>query len=291
MTSPQENQTARLLVTCSDQPGIVAAITNFLYTHGANIIDLDQHSSPKDDGEYFMRLEFQTENLDLSKHALEANFQKVVAAQFKMDWMIHYTQHIKKTVILVSKVDHVLMELLWLWKQGNLATGIECVISNHPDMRQAVESFGIAYHHVPVTHGTKEQSETKLKDIIGDKIDLIVLARYMQVLSSSFIHYYQNKIINIHHSFLPAFIGSNPYKQAYERGVKLIGATAHYATEELDAGPIIEQDVMRVTHRHNIQGLRELGRDLERRVLTRAVQWHLEDRVIVHGNKTIVFGV
>lgn len=291
MTTAQENQTARLLVTCPDQPGIVAAITNFLYTHSVNIIDLDQHSSPKDDGSYFMRLEFQTENLDTSKATLEANFQKIIATPFNMDWMIHYTQDIKKTVILVSKVDHVLMELLWLWKQGNLATQIVCVISNHQDLRDAVESFQLPYHHVPVTPDTKEQSEAAIKEIIGSDVDLIVMARYMQILSSSFIDQYSNKIINIHHSFLPAFIGSNPYKQAYERGVKLIGATSHYATEDLDAGPIIDQDVARVSHRHSISGLRELGRDLERRVLTRAVQWHLEDRIIVHGNKTIVFGV
>lgn len=285
------NQTARLLVTCPDQPGIVAAITNFLYTHGVNIIDLDQHSSPTDDGSYFMRLEFQTENLDTSKTTLEANFQKIIATPFKMDWMIHYTQDIKKTVILVSKVDHVLMELLWLWKQGNLATSIECVISNHETLREPVESFGIPYHHVPVTPESKDNSETAIKEIIGDDIDLIVLARYMQILSSSFIEHYPKKIINIHHSFLPAFIGSNPYKQAYERGVKLIGATSHYATEELDAGPIVDQDVARVSHRHSISDLRELGRNLERSVLTRAVQWHLEDRIIVNGNKTIVFGV
>jgi formyltetrahydrofolate deformylase len=291
MMNHTNNQTARLLVTCPDQPGIVAAITNFLYTHGVNIIDLDQHSSPKDDGSYFMRLEFQTENLDTSKTTLEANFQKIIATPFQMDWMIHYTQDIKQTVILVSTVDHVIMELLWLWKQGNLPTNITCVISNHDELRQSVESFGIPYHHVPVTPETKEKSEASIQELIGDDVNLIVLARYMQILSRSFIDSYPKKIINIHHSFLPAFIGSNPYKQAYERGVKLIGATSHYATEELDAGPIIDQDVARVTHRHSVNGLRELGRDLERRVLTRAVQWHLEDRIIVHGNKTIVFGV
>ncbi len=283
--------TARLLITCPDRPGIVASVTNFLYSHNVNITSLDQYSTDPEGGVFFMRLEFQTPNLDLSKAALEQAFAKVVAERFQMDWRISYAKPFKRMAILVSKTDHALLELLWLWKQGQLQGEVVMVISNHPDLQEAVESFGIPYHHIPVSKETKVESEKQVLELMDGKVELVVLARYMQILSGEFVSHYPNRIINIHHSFLPAFIGANPYKQAYDRGVKLIGATAHYVTEDLDAGPIIDQDVARVSHRNTVKELRELGRDLERRTLARATRWHLEDRIIPYENKTVVFAV
>ncbi len=283
------DETARLLINCADRPGIVAAVTNFLYSHGVNITQLDQHSTDPEGGEFFMRLEFQTPHLDLSKPALEKAFGDVVAERFNMDWRISYAVPMKRVAILASKVDHCLLELLWQWRLGRLPCEMVQVISNHPDLQKDVEAFDIPYHHVTVTKETKDKDEETILGLLEGKTDLVILARYMQILTGSFISNYPYKIINIHHSFLPAFIGANPYRQAYERGVKLIGATAHYATEELDAGPIIEQDVARVSHRHTVRELIELGRNLERQALARAVRWHLEDRILVHGNKTIVF--
>jgi formyltetrahydrofolate deformylase len=280
---------ARLLITCPDRPGIVAAVTNFLYSHNANITTLDQYSTDPEGGTFFMRLEFQTPNLDVSKNALERAFGEVVAARFQMDWRVHYAADVKRTSILVSKMDHAMLEILWLWKQGKLPTDISMVISNHPDAAAQAEVFGVPFHHVPVTKDKKAEAEARILELMQDKTDLVVLARYMQILSGDFIAPYSNRIINIHHSFLPAFIGANPYRQAHERGVKIIGATAHYVIEDLDAGPIIEQGIERITHRHTVDDMQHLGRDLERNVLARAVLWHLEDRIITHGNKTVVF--
>lgn len=284
----QSDTTARLLITCPDRPGIVAAVSNFLFNHGANITALDQHSTDPEGGTFFMRLEFQTPHLDVPRSVLESTFAERVATRFEMDWCISYAADLKKVAILVSKYDHALNELLWRHSNGELPCELTQVISNHPDLRGEVERFGIPYHHVPVSKETKEQAEAEILRLLQG-CDLVVLARYMQILSPGFVARYPNRIINIHHSFLPAFVGANPYKQAYERGVKLIGATAHYVTEALDEGPIIEQDVARVSHRNDVAELVRLGRDLERTVLARAVQWHLEDRIIVHGNKTVVF--
>ena len=289
MNSSTLATTARLLITCADRPGIVSAVTSFLYTHGANINTLDQHTTDPEGGAFFMRLEFQTPHLDLSRGALEKNFQEVVANNFGMTWKISYAADRKKTAILVSKYDHALMELLWRWKRGELYTDLTMVISNHEDLRGAVEGFGIPYHHVPVTPDTKEEAETEMLNLLDGQADLVILARYMQIITPKFIDTFPEKIINIHHSFLPAFVGANPYLRAYERGVKLIGATAHYVTEELDAGPIIEQDVLRVSHRDTVPYLKRIGEDVERHVLARAVKWHLEDRIIPYGNKTVVF--
>jgi len=286
----KKNTTARLLISCADRPGIVAAVSNFLYSHGANITALDQHSTDPEDGSFFMRLQFHTPHLDLSKSALESSFVEVVASRFDMNWRLRYTVPYPRTAILVSKYDHALMEILWRWREQQLPTQIVMVISNHPDLRQAVESFDLPFYHVPVDKESKSESEAKMLELMQGQVDVVILARYMQIITPHVISQYPNRMINIHHSFLPAFAGAKPYHQAYERGVKLIGATAHYVTEELDAGPIIEQDVSRVTHRHNVRHLLQLGRDLERQVLARALQWHLEDRVMVHGNKTIVFG-
>lgn len=284
----QANTTARLLITCPDAPGIVSAVSTFLYNHGANITALDQHSTEPEGGTYFMRLEFQTPHLDLPRQVLEKSFADAVASRYGMDWRISYAADLKKVAVLVSRHDHALLELLWRWSRGALPCQISQVISNHPDLRADVEGFGVTFHEVSVSKDNKAEAEARVQELLADH-DLVVLARYMQILSPEFVRQWPNRIINIHHSFLPAFVGADPYRQAYDKGVKLIGATAHYVTEELDQGPIIEQDVSRVSHRDDVITLRELGRDMERNVLARAVKWHLEDRVIVHGNKTIVF--
>jgi formyltetrahydrofolate deformylase len=284
-----QETTARLLITCPDRPGIVSAVSTFFYNHGANITDLDQHSSDAEGGTFFMRLEFQTPNIDVSRDVLRSTFQKAVAANYDMQWHIAWAADRKRMALLVSKYDHALMDLLWQVRRGDIVADIPMVISNHEDLRSDVEAFGIPFHHVPVARDGKAEAEKAMLGLLAGKADVIVLARYMQVLSAEFVAHYRNRIINIHHSFLPAFAGANPYRQAYERGVKLIGATSHYVTADLDQGPIIEQDVARVSHRHSADELRVLGQEVERRVLARAVRWHLEDRVIVDGNKTVVF--
>lgn len=284
----QQNNTARLLITCPDRPGIVSSVSNFLFNHGANITALDQHSTEPEGGTYFMRLEFQTPHLDLSRAVLDKTFAEAVGNRYGMDWNISYAADLKKVSLLVSKHDHALLELLWRWSRGQLPCEITQVISNHPDLREDVESFGVPFHVVPVTHENKAEAEAEVQELLKGS-DLVVLARYMQILSADFVAPWPGRIINIHHSFLPAFVGANPYQQAYDKGVKLIGATAHYVTADLDQGPIIEQDVERVSHRDDVETLRRLGQDVERNVLARAVRWHVEDRIIVHGNKTIVF--
>jgi len=282
------NSTARLLITCPDKPGIVSAVSSFLYNHGANITDLDQHSTEPEGGTYFMRLEFQTPHLDLSRQVLAKAFEETVATRYNMDWRISYAADLKKVAILVSKFDHAMLELLWRWSRSNLSCQITSVISNHPDLENDVKAFGVPFHVVPVNKDNKAEAEARINELLQGN-DLVVLARYMQILSPELVAQWPHKIINIHHSFLPAFVGANPYQQAHDKGVKLIGATAHYVTADLDQGPIIEQDVDRVSHRHDVETLRDLGQDVERNVLARAVKWHLEDRIIVHGNKTIVF--
>jgi len=280
---------ARLLITCPDQPGIVAAVTNFLYSHNANVTSLDQHSTAAEGGVFFMRMEFQTPYLDLTRDALEEAFDKVVAQRFNMDWRVSYASEPKRMAILVSAQEHCLMELLWRWSRGDLPCEVAMVISNHKVCKEQVEMFGVPFHHVEVTKENKAEAEERMLELLEGQVDCLVLARYMQILSDSFVSRYPEAIINIHHSFLPAFAGADPYRQAYEKGVKRIGATAHYVTAELDAGPIIEQDLARVNHRHSVEDLKDLGRDLERQVLARAVRWHLEDRIIPYANKTVVF--
>ncbi len=279
---------ARLLVSCPDRPGIVAAVTGFLYRHGANIIDLQQHSTDPEGGRFFMRLEFDAAGMDLPPEGLRAAFTEV-ARRFGMDWRIAYAERVKRTAILVSKADHALLELLWRWRRGELATEVTLVIGNHPDLAPYAREFGVPFFHVPVAEGGMAEAEAEMLRLLKGRADLVVLARYMRILSADFVGHFPNRIINIHHSFLPAFAGARPYHQAYARGVKIIGATAHYVTPELDAGPIIEQDVVRVSHRDGVRDLIEKGRDLERQVLARAVKWHLEDRILVYQNKTVVF--
>lgn len=284
-----EADVGRLLIACRDRPGVVAAVSHVLFDHGANIIHSDQHSTEHGEGIFFMRTEFRLRDLATSGPALEHSF-KSVAGRFAMDWRLAYAARRKRMAIFVSRAEHALLELLWQHRAGDLAADIVLVVSNHTNTGELVKSQGIPFFHVPVTPDTKPRAEAEALSLLAEhNIDLVVLARYMQVLSPDFLRQYPARIINIHHGFLPAFVGANPYQAAYDRGVKLIGATAHYVTEDLDAGPIIEQDVMRIDHRHDTQDLRRLGRYIERVVLARAVTWHVEDRVLLHGNKTIIF--
>lgn len=279
---------ARMLISCPDQPGIVAAVSRFLHEQGANIVQSDQYTMDPEGGMFFIRIEFDLLNLEENLPDLENKFYNITV-QFDMNWRISLASQKKKLAIFVSKEDHCLLELLWQWQAGDLYADISMVISNHPDMGALVESFGIPFYHIPVTADTKAEVEAKQLELIAYQVDSIVLARYMQIISPKFLEHYPDRIINIHHSFLPAFVGGKPYSQAYDRGVKIIGATAHYVTEELDGGPIIEQDVQRVSHRDNVNDLKRIGRHIERIVLARAVSWHVEDRILVHGNKTVVF--
>jgi formyltetrahydrofolate deformylase len=279
---------ARLLISCPDQPGIVASVSRFLYEHGANIITSDQHSTDPRGGTFFMRIEFDLPELDRREEELKRNFAEI-ARYYQMEWKLTLASRLKRMAIFVSREDHCLLELLWQWRAGDFVSDIAMVISNHPDLRDIVEQWSIPFHHIPVDRDNKPAAERRQFELMEGAVDLVVLARYMQILSPEFVAKYRNNIINIHHSFLPAFVGAKPYERAYERGVKLIGATSHYVTEDLDEGPIIEQDVHRVDHSHNAADLKRVGRYVERTVLARAVKWHLEDRIIVHGNKTVVF--
>jgi formyltetrahydrofolate deformylase len=279
--------TTRLVISCADRPGIVAAVSQFLFESGANIVRSDQYSTDPQGGTFFMRVEFaiRPEN----RSGLNDRFGPAVAERFGMSWRARDAADRKRVVILVSRQDHCLYDLLWRWRRDELEAEVVMVISNHEDFRADVEAFGLPYYHIPVNPQNKSQAEAKLLQTLDHRTDLIVLARYMQILSADFLNRANVPVINIHHSFLPAFAGAGPYEQAKERGVKLIGATAHYVTEELDAGPIIEQDVTRVTHAHDVEALRRAGADIERTVLARAVQAHCQDRVLRHGNTTVVF--
>ncbi|MCM3653191.1 formyltetrahydrofolate deformylase [Metabacillus litoralis] len=279
----------RLLVSCPDQPGIVSTISKFLFSHNANIIESSQYSTNPEGGTFFIRIEFECPNLKDKAKEMEIQFAEIASA-FSMDWNLTHVYNVKKAAIFVSKELHCLLELLWEWQSGDLMADIALVISNHDDARSVVESLDIPFYYIPANKDIREQVEEKQLQLLEEHdIDLIVLARYMQILTPKFVAANPKKIINIHHSFLPAFIGARPYERAYERGVKLIGATSHYVTNELDEGPIIEQDISRVDHRDHVDSLKKSGRSIERSVLARAVKWHLEDRIIVHQNKTIVF--
>jgi formyltetrahydrofolate deformylase len=284
-----EAGTARLLISCPDRPGIVAAVSGFLFRHGANIVSSDQHSTDPEGGRFFMRMEFSTEGMDLHGDELEAAFRLDVAERHEMSWRMSHPGDRKRVAILVSRYEHCVLDLLWRWRRGSLEGDVVLVASNHPDLEDDVRSFGVPYHHVPVPPNGKREAEERLLELLAGKVDLVVLARYMQILSGDFLDRVGAPLINIHHSFLPAFAGQNPHQEAYERGVKIIGASAHYVIEELDAGPIIAQDVTPVSHRESVEDLTRLGEDIERTVLARAVTVHLEDRTLVHENKTIVF--
>jgi formyltetrahydrofolate deformylase len=278
---------ARLLISCPDGPGIVAAVGGFLYESGANIVTSDQYSTHPERGSFFMRVAFFLPGLARDRESFKAAFGEL-AQRFDMDWRMTYAAEPKRAVLMASREDHCLTDLLWRHRRGELDMELLAVISNHDDLRRDVETLGIPFHHVPVTRDTKPQAEAEIVKLIGGRAEVVVLARYMQILSGGFLNRVGCPVINIHHSFLPAFAGAGPYQRAYERGVKLIGATAHYVTEELDAGPIIDQDVQRVGHDYSIEDLIRVGRDVERVTLARALRSHLDDRVLVHDGRTIV---
>jgi formyltetrahydrofolate deformylase len=281
--------TARLLVDCSDRPGIVAAVSGFLFERGANIVSSHQYSSDPTGGRFFLRMEFFLDDLLASREVFEERFDAEVARQFQMNWKMRCWGDRQRLAIFVSRQDHCLVDLLWRWRRKELDADVFAVVSNHRDLENETVAAGIPYYQVPVDEKGKRYAEQKMLALVQGKADLIVLARYMQILSGDFLRQVGVPVINIHHSFLPAFAGADPYRRAREQGVKLIGATAHYVTEQLDEGPIIEQDVIRVDHRLSTSDLQRIGRDIERLVLARAISLHLQDRVIADGRRTIVF--
>jgi formyltetrahydrofolate deformylase len=279
-------QTAILLIDCPDRKGLVAAVSGLLYQHGANILHADQHQDHQA-GLFFMRVEWAIEKFDLP--AFQAAFQEL-GGSLNMRWRLEQSSTRPRVAIFVSQHLHCLVDLLHRHQIGELACEIPLIVSNHPNGRSLADFYGIEYHHIAVTSAHKAETEAaQLQLLAKHDIDIIVLARYMQILSPDFVGHYANRIINVHHSFLPAFIGARPYHAAFARGVKLIGATSHYVTEVLDDGPIIEQDVTRISHRDQVEDLIAKGRDLERVVLSRAVKWHLEHRILRYGNKTDIF--
>lgn len=277
----------RLLLRCADRPGLIAAVSRFLAETGANIISLDQHSTERTGGTFMQRTIFHLPGLSAARDALARDFSERVADPFGMDFRLTEAAKPKRVAIMASKEDHCLLDLLWRNRRGDLDMSIVMVVANHPDLADAVRPFGVPFIHVPARQDIRDEAERRQLDLLQGNVDLVVLARYMQILTPGFIEQVGCPLINIHHSFLPAFIGASPYRRAKERGVKLVGATAHYVTDDLDEGPIIEQDVVRVDHRHSVDDLVRLGADVERAVLSRAVLWHCEDRVIRHGNQTI----
>ncbi len=278
-----------LLIYCQDKPNIIASVTNFIANQNGNIVYIDQHVD-REQNIFFMRLESEFSNQDFSTEHFKNIFKHSLAINFEMKWRIYSSEHKPKMALFVSKYDHCLYDLLGRYNSGELNLEIPFIISNHNTLKPIADSFKIPFYHIPVTKDIKSEAENKQMELLGQhKIDFIVLARYMQIISSKLISIYPNKIINIHHSFLPAFVGAKPYHSAYKRGVKIIGATSHYVTEELDAGPIIEQDVARVTHAHRIKDLIGKGRDLEKIVLANAVKLHANRKVMVYNNKTVIF--
>lgn len=278
-------RTAVLLVSCPDQPGIVAAITAFVADRGGNVVDLQQHTDHSD-GTFFQRVQFE---LDAAAEGLAEAFTPLARA-FGMSWTLWFTDQRPRVALLASREPHCLRDLLSRWRTGELAADVAAVVSNHPDHEALAAWYDVSHHHLPIVEGDRGTQEMALETVLTEAaVDLVVLARYMQVLSPGFCERWRHRIINIHHSFLPAFQGARPYQQAHDRGVKLIGVSAHYATAVLDEGPIIDQDVLRVSHRDDVDDLRRKGRDLEVAVLARAVRAHLGHRVLVYGNKTVVF--
>lgn len=279
----------RLLLRCPDSHGIISAVSAFLADAGANIISLDQHSTAPEDGTFVQRALFHLPGLTAAIDGLQQRFGATVADQFAMDYRFAEAAKPKRVAIMASKTDHCLLDLLWRNRRGELEMTVAMVISNHPELAEQVRPFGVPFFHIPATRDIRAEAEQRQLQLLCGNVDLVVLARYMQIITGEFIDAVGCPLINIHHSFLPAFIGAAPYQRARERGVKLIGATAHYVTEVLDEGPIIEQDVVRVDHTHSVADLVRLGADVERAVLSRAVQWHCQDRVIRVDNQTVVF--
>jgi len=277
--------TSRLLLACPDRPGLIATVSGFLADAGLNIIDADQHSTAE--GRFFMRMVFDSPGAQ-AREEVQRRFGEEIAAPLEMEHRFAEASHGKRVAVMVSREDHCLSDLLWRWRNRELGGELALVISNHPDHAEQVASVGVPFHHVPVEADAREAAERRALELL-DGVELLVLARYMQILSDDFLRELGAPAINIHHSFLPAFVGADPYRRAHERGVKLIGATAHYVTAELDAGPIIDQDVTRVSHSDEIEDMVRIGRDIERLVLARAVMAHLDDRVLVDGERTVVF--
>ena len=280
--------TAVLLLSCPDQKGLVATVSDFLYQNQGNIIHADQHTD-QEEGVFLQRVEFELEGFAVARDDIEAAFQPI-ADRFGMTWSLSFSDAVPRIAIFVSKLPHCLYDLLARWKMGEFQAEVPLIISNHDDLESIANDFGVEYRTFEITPDAKSQSETEIATLLDEKrIDVVVLARYMQILSPELVDRYPHKIINIHHSFLPAFAGARPYHQAHERGVKVIGATAHYVTADLDAGPIIAQDVAQTSHRDSVPDLVRKGRDLEKVVLARAVDLHLRQRILVYGNKTVVF--
>jgi formyltetrahydrofolate deformylase len=282
-----ERLLATLLISCPDQKGLVAVVSGFLAQHDANIVDFREHVSQDGQG-FFARVDFELSGLAIARDEVAPAFAPL-ARRFDMNWTLYFSDQPKRMGLLVSKYEHCLYDLLIRHKGGELNVEIPLIISNHPDMRPVAEFFGIPFHHVSGANGKEAQEAEILRLLAEARVDFVVMARYMQILTANFLARYPSRVINIHHSFLPAFIGGKPYHQAYERGVKLIGATAHYATEDLDEGPIIDQDVVRVSHVETVDDLIRKGRDIERVVLARAVRLHAENRILVSGRRTVVF--
>jgi formyltetrahydrofolate deformylase len=288
MSEPSKAPTSTLVISCPDAVGIVAAVANFVAQHSGSLVESNHHTDI-DESWFYMRNVINSDSLAISLDQLRQEFAPL-AEQFGMQWHLRDNRDLQKVVILASHASHCLADLLYRWKAGELACDIPCVISNHENLRGMVEWHGIPFHHVPVPKEEKGEAFARVNDIVDrHDADCVVLARYMQIIPPDLCESYAGRLINIHHSFLPSFIGANPYQKAYDRGVKLIGATSHYVTQDLDEGPIIEQDVIRVNHSCDRDDMVRLGRDVEKAVLARAVRYHLEDRVIVRGNKTIVF--
>jgi formyltetrahydrofolate deformylase len=279
---------AILLIVCPDRKGAIASITDFVYRHNGNILHADEHAD-EESGLFLMRVEFDPKDFDIDLADFGKHFSPV-AEQFEMKWRLAQSSHRPRMIVFVSKYNHCLIDLLYRHQSGELVCDIPLIISNHADNHPVADFYKIPYAVISVTEENKLQAEGKIQSLINEhRADFMVLARYMQILSDEFVNRYPRRIINIHHSFLPAFVGARPYHQSFARGVKLIGATSHYVTQVLDDGPIIEQDVVRVSHRDTVEDLTRKGRDLEKVVLSRAVRWHVENRVLVYGNKTVVF--
>ena len=279
----------RLLLRCADRPGLVAAVSAFLAGAGANIVSLDQHATSQSGGTFMQRTIFHLPGLAAARDSLERDFAEQVAGPYEMDFRLTEAAKPKRVAILASREDHCLLDLLWRNRRGEIDMSVAMVIGNHPELAEQVRPFGVPFVHIPATKDIREHAEQRQLELLRGNVDLVVLARYMQIITANFLTEVGCPLINIHHSFLPAFIGAAPYRRARERGVKLVGATAHYVTADLDEGPIIEQDVVRVDHRHEVDDLVRLGADVERAVLSRAVSWHCEDRIIRNGNQTVVF--
>ena len=281
--------TATMLIYCPDEKGIILSVTNYISTNNGNIVDLDQHVE-SEQKIFFMRVEWTLSDFNIPRENIGAHFSSEVAQKYQMQYTVHFRDEKIRMALMVSKMDHCFNDILSRYDSGEWNVEIPLIISNHPDMEETANRFGIPYHYIPISKQTKVEQEKKQLQLLSDnKIEFVVLARYMQILSENFMKDYSNRIINIHHSFLPAFPGAKPYHSAHERGVKIIGATSHYVTKDLDAGPIIEQSTANISHKDRVEDLVRKGRDIEKVVLSRAIWYHVNRRILSYGNRTIIF--